>query len=118
MCSQDKLSAACNQPLLSADAQDKIKVTAVLKAGASQLKTIDNLPAKRVVVKACYGKPSTVDRPWRKADGVIDVSLLTVVVVFTGPGQATNGSHLIKLGRGQAVVLSTYPASPCRQQVH
>lgn len=73
-CSEDKVSAACNQPLLSADAQDKIKVTATLKGDATQLKTLDNLPAKRVVVKACYSKPSTADRPWRKADTVIDVS--------------------------------------------
>jgi hypothetical protein len=72
VCSDGMVSAACNQPLLSADAKDKLKVTATLKGGASQLKTIGDLPAKRVVVKACYSKPSTADRPWRKANDVID----------------------------------------------
>lgn len=74
ICTEDKVSAACNQPLLSADAKDKLQVTATLRDGATQLKTLDNLPAKRVVIKACYTKPSTADRPWRKANDVIDVS--------------------------------------------
>eukprot|EP00775_Hariotina_reticulata_P008663 gene8663-8844_t len=70
VCDQDKISAACNQPLLGADAKDKLQVTAALKSGP--LKTIDNLPAKRVVVRACYTKPSIADRPWRKSNDVID----------------------------------------------
>lgn len=71
-CAEDKVSAACNKPLLTADAHDKVKVTATLKA--KQLKTIDDLTPSRVLVKACYAKPSTTDRPWRKANDVIDVS--------------------------------------------
>ena len=38
------------------------------------LKTIDDLTPKRVVIKACYSKPSATDRPWRKSNDVIDVS--------------------------------------------
>jgi len=72
VCDQDKVTAACNQPLLSADAKDKLKVTAALKSGP--LKTIDDLPAKKIVVKACYTKPSIADRPWRKTNNIIDVS--------------------------------------------
>eukprot|EP00879_Flechtneria_rotunda_P004782 GHRR01005053.1.p1 GENE.GHRR01005053.1~~GHRR01005053.1.p1 ORF type:complete len:233 (+),score=48.68 GHRR01005053.1:159-857(+) len=69
-CTEEKSSAACNQPLLNADAQDKLQVTAALKD--SPLRTIDDLPATKLWVKACYAKPSTADRPWRKADNVID----------------------------------------------
>jgi hypothetical protein len=70
VCDQDKFTAACNQPLLSADAKDKLQVTATLTS--SPLKTIDNLPAKKVVFRACYTKPSIADRPWRKSNNVID----------------------------------------------
>lgn len=73
-CDSPQLSAPCNQPPLSADAHDKVRVQLKLKDKA--LKTIDNLDPKRVLVRACYTKPSAVDRPWRKADNVIDVSLL------------------------------------------
>eukprot|EP00878_Enallax_costatus_P002739 GHUV01002928.1.p1 GENE.GHUV01002928.1~~GHUV01002928.1.p1 ORF type:complete len:265 (+),score=73.35 GHUV01002928.1:83-796(+) len=72
ICKEDKVSAACNKPLLTADAKDKLQLTATLKDGATQLKTIDNLQPKKVFVKACYSKPSTADRPWRKANDVID----------------------------------------------
>jgi hypothetical protein len=71
-CTEDRFSAACNQPLLSADAKDKLQVTAALKK--SPIKTIDDLTPKRVVIKACYTRPSAVDRPWRKSNDVIDVS--------------------------------------------
>lgn len=74
-CTEAKVSAACNHPLLTAEAKDKLQVIATLKGGAAQLKTLDNLPAKKVVVKACYSKPSTTDRPWRKANDIIDVSV-------------------------------------------
>lgn len=69
-CDQPKPSAECNQPLLSADAKDKVQVTAALTA--PPLRTIDNLTPLRVLVKACYAKPSTADRPWRKPSDVID----------------------------------------------
>ncbi|KAF8071332.1 NRT3.2 [Scenedesmus sp. PABB004] len=70
LCTEDTVKAACNQPLLSADAKDKLQVTAALKA--APLRTIDNLPPTRIVVKACYTKPSSTDRPWRKSNDVID----------------------------------------------
>jgi hypothetical protein len=73
-CAEDKVSAACNKPLLTADAKDKLQVTAALKE--SPLKTIDDLTPKRVIIKACYTKPSTADRPWRKSNDVIDVSAI------------------------------------------
>lgn len=78
VCDSEKLSAPCNQPLLNADANDKLQVKLQLKD--KQLKTIDNLQPKRVVVRACYTKSSAVDRPWRKAADVIDVSVQGAVV--------------------------------------
>uniref|UniRef100_A0A383VNL4 High-affinity nitrate transporter n=1 Tax=Tetradesmus obliquus TaxID=3088 RepID=A0A383VNL4_TETOB len=69
-CAEPKISAACNKPLLTADAKDKLQVTAALKG--KTLKTIDDLTPKRVVIKACYSKPSATDRPWRKSNDVID----------------------------------------------
>src|SRR5690242_8767111 len=71
-CDQPALSAPCNQPQLTADNKDKLKVELQLKD--KTLKTVDNLEPKRVLVRACYTKASAVDRPWRKADNVIDVS--------------------------------------------
>ncbi|KAF6262132.1 hypothetical protein COO60DRAFT_674518 [Scenedesmus sp. NREL 46B-D3] len=58
------------ETLKSSNPQDKLQVTAALKE--TPLKTIDDLTPKRFVIKACYTKPSAVDRPWRKSNDVID----------------------------------------------
>jgi hypothetical protein len=71
-CDQPALTAACNQPPLSADSKDKLKVELQLKD--AKLKTIDNLAPKSLLVRACYTKASATDRPWRRANNVIDVS--------------------------------------------
>jgi hypothetical protein len=55
---------------LTADNGDKLRVQLSLKNAT--LKTIDNLEPKRVVVRACYTKAAATDRPWRKANEVID----------------------------------------------
>jgi hypothetical protein len=89
-CTEDKISAACNKPLLTADAKDKLLVTAALKD--SPLKTIDDLTPKRVVIKACYTKPSTADRPWRKSNDVIDVS--ANVAAAAAPAVVSPASHV------------------------
>lgn len=72
-CDSPALSAPCNKPPLTADNKDKLKVELQLKD--KTLKTIDELKPKRVLVRACYTKASAVDRPWRKAADVIDVSV-------------------------------------------
>lgn len=69
-CSKEAVAAPCNQPPLNADAGDKLTVTAALKGDA--LRTAGDLDPKRVLLKACYAKPSTADRPWRKPNDVID----------------------------------------------
>lgn len=71
-CDKEALTAPCHSPPLTADEKDKLKVELQLKD--KQLKTYDNLQPKRVLVRACYTKSSAVDRPWRKANDVIDVS--------------------------------------------
>jgi hypothetical protein len=73
-CDQPALTAACNQPPLSGDNKDKLKVELQLKD--KKLKTIDNLAPKSLLVRACYTKASATDRPWRRANNVIDVSVL------------------------------------------
>lgn len=72
-CDQPALTAACNQPPLSADAKDKLRVDLALKD--KTLKTMDDLSPKRLLVRACYTKQSATDRPWRRANDVIDVSV-------------------------------------------
>jgi hypothetical protein len=104
-CTEDKLSAACNQPLLSADAKDKLQVTAALKN--SPIKTIDDLTPKRVVIKACYTKPSAVDRPWRKTNDVIDVS--------ASPAAAAAAAACCLLALSMHLNL---PRLPCSQLSH
>lgn len=89
-CDSPQLSAPCNQPPLSADAHDKVRVQLKLKDKA--LKTIDNLDPKRVLVRACYTKPSAVDRPWRKADNVIDKDKSCPFVIRSAEFNATNYS--------------------------
>lgn len=71
-CNQTSITAACNQPPLTADNGDKLRVDLQLKD--KTLKTFDNLDPKRVLVRACYTTASAVDRPWRKGNNVIDVS--------------------------------------------
>jgi High-affinity nitrate transporter accessory len=72
VCPDDVYAAPCNQPPLNADAKDKLRVTATLKA--EPLRTVGDLEPERIWVKACYAKSSLVDRPWRKANDNIDVS--------------------------------------------
>lgn len=69
-CDQALLTAPCNQPPLSADAKDKLRVDLTLKD--KTLKTYDDLDPKRLLVRACYTKQSATDRPWRRANDVID----------------------------------------------
>jgi hypothetical protein len=66
------LTAPCNQPVLTADNNDKIRVDLQLKD--KTLKTYDDLEPKRLLVRACYTRASAVDRPWRRSNDVIDVS--------------------------------------------
>lgn len=68
-CNQTAVSAACLQPLLTADNQDKVQFT--FKAAGSQLKTLDDLPVLSLMFQACYSKSSTADRPWRKPAPVV-----------------------------------------------
>jgi len=70
-CDQPALTAPCNQPQLTADNMDKLKVELQLKN--KTLTTYDNLAPKRLLVRACYTKASAVDRPWRKAADKIDM---------------------------------------------
>lgn len=70
VCPDDVYAAPCNQPPLNADAKDKLRVTATLKA--EPLRTVGDLEPKRIWVKACYARSSLVDRPWRKGNDNID----------------------------------------------
>lgn len=70
VCSSPALSAACNQPLLSADHHDKVRVTAKLADG--KLLAVNGMKPDGVVLRLCFSKPSTADRPWRKAADAID----------------------------------------------
>lgn len=76
-CDKDTISAPCLQPLLTADKGDRVQVSLSLKDKV--LKTVDNLQPKRVLVRACYARPSLVGRPWRAANNNIDVSVCVCV---------------------------------------
>lgn len=78
-CNETALTAACNQPALTADNKDKLRVDLQLKD--KTLKTYDDLEPKRVLVRACYTKASAVDRPWRRSNDVIDVSIKALCAV-------------------------------------
>ncbi|KAI8465807.1 MAG: hypothetical protein J3K34DRAFT_525056 [Monoraphidium minutum] len=69
-CASPALDAPCNQPLLGAAAKDKVQITA--KLTKAPLKVVDSLKAQTVVLRLCFSKPFTVDRPWRKANDAID----------------------------------------------
>lgn len=64
-------------PALSADAGSTLRVTLTRKAGANatgdELATLNNAGAPvTLLLRACFSKPSTADRPWRKAAPVVD----------------------------------------------
>jgi len=90
-CDSEALSAPCNSPPLTADDKDKIKVELQLKD--KQLKTFDNLPPKRVLVRACYTKASAVDRPWRKANDVIDKDKSCPFVIRSAEFNSSTNSY-------------------------
>jgi hypothetical protein len=75
------LTAPCNQPALTADNNDKLRVDLQLKD--KTLKTYDDLEPKRVLVRACYTSASAVDRPWRRGNDVIDVSSRALCILGT-----------------------------------
>ena len=71
-CDSPLVAAPCNQPLLNADAKDKVQITA--KVAKGPLKAADGLTPEHIVIKLCFSKPFVVDRPWRKPNDAIDVS--------------------------------------------
>lgn len=72
-CSQKNLGKACNQPPMSPDDNDKIKINITLKNATTvaNFKTHNAGKPKKVVIKLCYSETSSMDRPWRKANKVI-----------------------------------------------
>jgi hypothetical protein len=89
-CNATALSAPCIAPLLSAQNGDKLQANFTL--GAPPLKAIDGLNATALVFQACYSKPSTADRPWRKANDVIDKDKACPVVLGTSAPNASSYS--------------------------
>lgn len=65
-------------PALNADAGSKLRVTLTRKAGAAAnatggaLATLGGGAPVKLLLKACFSKPSTADRPWRKSAPVVD----------------------------------------------
>lgn len=90
-CDKPELSAPCNSPALSADAADKVRVQLTLKD--KPLKTNGDLAPKRVLVRACYTKPSAVDRPWRKANDVIDLDKSCPFVIKSTEFNSTTDTY-------------------------
>jgi len=91
VCDKEALTAPCHSPALTADEKDKLKVELQLKD--KQLKTYDNLQPKRVLVRACYTKSSAVDRPWRKANDVIDKDKSCPFVIRSAEFNSTTNSY-------------------------
>ena len=88
-CNATALSAPCISPLLSAQHGDKLQANFTL---AAPLKAIDGLNATGLIFQACYSKPSTADRPWRKANDVIDKDKACPVVLGTSAPNASSYS--------------------------
>lgn len=91
-CDQAAVQAPCNQPLLTADRADKLKLTYTL--AGSGLKTLDDLAPKGVRFVACYATPSTADRPWRKANPVMDKDKSCPFIIKDVPINA-NGTYTV-----------------------
>lgn len=89
-CDSPLISAACNKPLLTADAGDSIRINAVLNS--TKLRTAGGLAPEKVVLRLCFSKPFTVDRPWRKPNDKIDMDKSCPHTVGTFP-LAANGSY-------------------------
>jgi len=92
-CDQAALTAPCNQPLLSAQNQDKLKVT--YKLNGTQLKTADDLAPKNLRFVACYATPSQKDRPWRKFNDVIDKDKSCPFIMKESPLNSTDGTYTV-----------------------
>jgi hypothetical protein len=88
-CNATQLTAACVQPLLTGDHGDKLSFNYTLGA---PLRTFEDMVPQTLVFKACYTKPSTADRPWRKPSDVIDKDRACPFVVGTSPVNATSYS--------------------------
>jgi hypothetical protein len=69
-CDSPAITAPCNQPLLTAAAADRVRVTA--KLNQTQLRTDGGLEPTGVVLRLCFSKPFVADRPWRKPNDKID----------------------------------------------
>lgn len=69
VCDANAIAAPCNQPPLTAEDGDKVRVTAKL---AAPLKTLNNAAPTTVWIRLCFSKPFTADRPWRKPADVVD----------------------------------------------
>lgn len=87
-CDSPVLDAPCNQPLLNADAHDKLKITA--KVAKAPLKAADGLKPEHIVIKMCFSKPFVADRPWRKPNDIIDRDRSCPQTVATLPVAANN----------------------------
>ena len=86
-CNASALTAPCIEPLLSAQHGDKLQANFSLLAGP--LRAVDGLNATALVFQACYSKASSADRPWRKANDVIDKDKACPVVLGTSAPNAS-----------------------------
>jgi hypothetical protein len=106
-CDVPAFAAPCNQPPLSNDAHDKVRVTA--KQVGKAITTRGGLAAADVILKLCFSKPSTADRPWRKANDVIDKDRACPQTLATLP-IAANGTYSAVWPVPKAAVKATWYA--------
>jgi hypothetical protein len=78
-CNDTDPAAACQQPGMNPDANDKVKVQFSF---SGKLRTLNGATPKTAVVKFCFTRPFFTDRPWRKYNNVIDVSGRRVDAAF------------------------------------
>jgi hypothetical protein len=71
ICNSTDINAACNQPGMNPDQNDKVKV---IFGFNGTLRTLNGTTPKTATLRFCFSRPFIADRPWRKFNAVISVS--------------------------------------------